>query len=247
MDYLRGRIFRTMAQNARLQGFGILVLCVLLYPAMTTAQQPALNLMPLPANAQLGSGSLHVDSAFSLAFTGYAEPRLERAGERFLRQLRRQTGLPLSFKPAKSGKATLVVETEHASKEIQEVGEDESYILDVSTASARIRASTPLGAMHGLQTFLQLVDVSPDGFAAPVVTIQDQPRFPWRGLMIDSARHFIPFDAIRRNLDGMEAVKMNVFHWHLSENQGFRVESRKYPKLHELGSDALYYTQDEIR
>ncbi len=236
-----------MAQNARLQGFGILVLCVLLYPAMTTAQQPALNLMPLPANAQLGSGSLHVDSAFSVAFTGYTEPRLERAGERFLRQLARQTGLPLSFKPAKSGKATLVVETEHASKEIQEVGEDESYILDVSTASARIRASTPLGAMHGLQTFLQLVDVSPDGFAAPAITIQDKPRFPWRGLMIDSARHFIPLDVVRRNLDGMEAVKMNVFHWHLSENQGFRAESKKFPKLHELGSDSLYYTQDEIR
>jgi hexosaminidase len=236
-----------MAQNAHLQGFGILVLCVLLYPAMTTAQQPALNLMPLPANAQLGSGSLHVDSAFSVAFTGYTEPRLERAGERFLRQLARQTGLPLSFKPAKSGKATLVVETEHASKEIQEVGEDESYILDVSTASARIRASTPLGAMHGLQTFLQLVDVSPDGFAAPAITIQDKPRFPWRGLMIDSARHFIPLDVVRRNLDGMEAVKMNVFHWHLSENQGFRAESKKFPKLHELGSDSLYYTQDEIR
>jgi len=236
-----------MAQNARLQGFGILVLCVLLYPAMTTAQQPALNLMPLPANAQLGSGSLHVDSVFSVAFTGYTEPRLERARERFLRQLARQTGLPLSFKPAKSGKATLVVETEHASKEIQEVGEDESYILDVSTASARIRASTPLGAMHGLQTFLQLVDVSPDGFAAPAITIQDKPRFPWRGLMIDSARHFIPLDVVRRNLDGMEAVKMNVFHWHLSENQGFRAESKKFPKLHELGSDSLYYTQDEIR
>ncbi len=236
-----------MAQSARLRVLSILVLCVLLYPAMITAQQPALNLMPLPASAQSGSGSLAVDSSFSLAFTGYTEPRLERAAERFLRQLARQTGLPLSFKPAKAGKATLVVQTDHASKEIQEVGEDESYILDVSTASARVLASTPLGTMHGLQTFLQLVDVSPDGFAAPVVTIQDKPRFPWRGLMIDSARHFIPLDVIRRNLDGMEAVKMNVFHWHLSENQGFRVESRKYPKLHELGSDALYYTQDEIR
>jgi hexosaminidase len=214
---------------------------------MTTAQQPILHLMPLPSSVQSGSGSLRVDSTFSVAFTGYTEPRLERAGERFLRQLARQTGLPLSFKPAKNGKATLIIQTDRASKEVQEVGEDESYILDVSTASARLRASTPLGTMHGLQTFLQLVDVSPDGFAAPVVTIQDKPRFPWRGLMIDSARHFIPLDVIRRNLDGMEAVKMNVFHWHLSENQGFRVESRKYPKLHELGSDALYYTQDEIR
>jgi len=236
-----------MAQNARLQGLGILVLCVLMYPAMTTAQQPALNLMPLPEGARFGTGSLGVDPLFSVAFTGYTEPRLERSGERFLRQLARQTGLPLSLKIAKPVKATLVIQTNHASKEIQEVGEDESYVLEVSATGAKLTAPTPLGAMHGLQTFLQLVDVSPDGFAVPALRIQDQPRFPWRGLMIDSARHFIPLDVIRRNIDGMEAVKMNVFHWHLSENQGFRVESRKFPKLHELGSDTLYYTQDEIR
>ena len=211
-----------MAQIARLQRLGIIVLCVLLYPAMTTAQQPTLNLMPLPAAAQPGTGSLAVNSSFSIVFTGYTEPRLDRVGGRFLRQLSRQTALPLSLKPSKSSKATLVIQTDHASKEIQEVGEDESYILDISTASARLRASTPLGTIHGLQTFLQLVEVSPDGFAAPAVTIQDKPRFPWRGLMIDSARHFIPLDVIRRNIDGMEAVKMNVFHWHLSENQGFR-------------------------
>ncbi len=214
---------------------------------MTTAQQSALNLMPLPASAQPGTGSLRVDSTFSLVFTGYTEPRLERAGERFLRQLARQTGLPLSLKPAKMAKATLVIQTDHASKEIQEVGEDESYILDVSRTTARLRASTPLGTMHGLQTFLQLVDVSPDGFAAPAVTIQDTPRFPWRGLMIDSARHFIPLEVIRRNLDGMEAVKMNVFHWHISDNQGFRAESKKLPKLTGLGSGGQYHLQEEIR
>jgi hexosaminidase len=139
-----------------------------------------------------------------------------------------------------------MIQTEHAGKEIQEVGEDESYVLEVRATGATLTAPTPLGAMHGLQTFLQLVNVSPDGFAAPAVTMHDQPRFPWRGLMIDSARHFIPLEVIKRNLDGMEAVKMNVFHWHLSENQGFRVETRKFPKLHELGSDGLYYTQDEI-
>jgi hexosaminidase len=236
-----------MAQNALLRGFGILTLCVLFYGAMTTAQQSALNLMPLPASAQSGTGSLGVDSSFSVGFSGYTEPRLERAGERFLRQLGRQTGLPLSLKPSRTTKATLVIQTDHASKEIQEVGEDESYVLEVTATGAKLTAPTPLGAMHGLQTFLQLVDVSPGGFAAPALKVQDQPRFPWRGLMIDSARHFIPLEVIRRNIDGMEAVKMNVFHWHLSENQGFRAESRKFPKLHELGSDALYYTQDEIR
>ncbi|HEX9345151.1 MAG TPA: family 20 glycosylhydrolase [Candidatus Acidoferrum sp.] len=236
-----------MAQNARLQGLGLLVLYILLNPVMTTAQEPALNLLPLPASAQSGTGSLGVDSSFSVAFTGHSEPRLERAGDRFLRQLARQTGLPLALKPGKTARATLVIQTDHASKEIQELGEDESYVLEVTTTGAKLTAPTPLGAMHGLQTFLQLVDVSLGGFAAPALTIQDKPRFPWRGLMIDSARHFIPLDVIRRNIDAMEAVKMNVFHWHLSENQGFRVESRKFPKLHEMGSDGLYYTQEEMR
>jgi len=214
---------------------------------MGIAQQPALNLMPLPASVQLGTGSLRVGASFSVVLTGHAEPRLDRAAERFLQQLARQTALPISLKPSKAAKATLVIQTDHASKEIQEVGEDESYVLEVSTAGAKLTATTPLGTLHGLQSFLQLVDVSPDGFAAPVVTIQDKPRFPWRGLMIDSARHFIPLDVIRRNLEGMEAVKMNVFHWHLSENQGFRAESKRFPKLHEMGSDSLYYTQEEMR
>src|SRR5438445_6835515 len=190
-----------MAQNAWLRGLGALVLCSLSYPAMTTAQQPALNLMPLPANVQPGTGSLRVDSTFSFAFTGYTEPRLERAGERFLQQLWRQTGVPLALKPSKTGKATLLIQTNHATKEIQEVGEDESYILDVSTASARLRATTPLGTMHGLQTFLQLGDVSSDGFAVRAATIQDKPRSPWRGMMIDAARQVIPLEVIHRHLD----------------------------------------------
>ena len=242
-----GRVVRKMVTNAPFKGMGILILGALLHPTMTTAQQPALNLMPVPASVQSGTGSLRVDSSFSVALSGHTEPRLDRAVARFLRQLARQTALPLSLKPVKAAKATLVVQTGHASKEIQEVGEDESYVLEVGANGAKLTAPTVLGTLRGLQTFLQLVDVSPDGFAAPSVTIQDKPRFPWRGLMIDSARHFIPLEVIRRNLDGMEAVKMNVFHWHLSENQGFRVESKKFPKLHEMGSDDLYYTQDDMR
>ena len=236
-----------MSQKGRKSCLALVFLTGMLLPVTTAAQQPSLNLMPLPAKAQLGTGSLHVDSAFTVALTGYQEPRLERAVARFLHQLALQTALPVSQKPAKSATASLVIQTDHASKEIQELGEDESYMLEISSSGAKLTAPTPLGTLHGLQTFLQLVEVSPDGFAAPVITIQDQPRFPWRGLMIDSARHFTPVDVLRRNLDGMEAVKMNVFHWHLSENQGFRAESRRYPKLHQLGSDDLYYTQDEMR
>src|ERR1700687_708272 len=93
---LRGRLFRTMPQNAWLQCFGLLFHCILLSPVMTTAQEPALNLIPLPASARSGTGSLGFDSSFSVAFTGHTEPRLERAGERLLRHIVRQPGLPLA-------------------------------------------------------------------------------------------------------------------------------------------------------
>ena len=236
--------------------FGVAMLMIGLSSASLLAQQPALNLMPMPSSVQQGSGEFTVDRTFSVSLTGYTEPRLERAVQRFRRQLARQTGLVLqregqSMKgaaaKADSPAASLVIHTGHASQPIQELGEDESYTLEVTGSGAKLTAETPLGTMHGLQTFLQLVAVTPEGFAAPAVTIQDRPRFPWRGLMIDSGRHFMPLEILQRNIDGMEAVKMNVFHWHLSENQGFRVESKKFPRLHELGSDGLYYSQEEVR
>jgi hexosaminidase len=111
----------------------------------------------------------------------------------------------------------------------------------------QLTAANPLGVLHGLQTFLQLVKITPQGFAVPVVAVDDQPRFAWRGLMIDVGRHFMPVEVIERNLDGMEAVKLNVFHWHLSENQGFRVESELFPLLQKDGSNGLYYTQQQVR
>jgi hexosaminidase len=232
-----------------LLSFGALIICTVAGNASVAAddQPSALNLMPIPAEVHLGSGALRVDSTFSVAITGYREARLDRAVGRFLVQLSRQTALPVVAAKAGGSAPTLTIHTDRASKEAQELGEDESYSLEVRTDGATLTAANPLGVMHGLQTLLQLVEVSPDGFAVPVVVIHDQPRFPWRGLMIDVARHFIPLDVLRRNLDGMEAVKMNVFHWHLSENQGFRAESKKFPKLHEMGSDGWYYTQEEIR
>jgi hexosaminidase len=237
-----------MAAGPWMRGLGLLVLSVLMIPLSVQPQdQRPLYLMPVPSSVQIGSGQLLVDASFTVGFTGYTEPRLDRAAQRFLRQLSRQTGIPLLLKPGAAAKARLVIHTDHASKEIQELGEDESYTLEISATGAKLSAPNPLGVLHGLQTFLQLVDVSPGGFAAPAVTINDKPRFPWRGLMIDSARHFTPLDVIKRNIDGLEAVKMNVFHWHLSDNQGFRVESKKFPKLQEMGSDGLYYSQDEVR
>ena len=216
---------------------------------MNAQIQSDLNVMPLPAKAQVTGGTLKIDAGFTVGLSGYREARLDRAVQRFIVQLERQTGIVFSSPVAATDrtKTTLLVTTGHESKPVQELGEDESYTLETTPEGAKLHAANPLGVLRGLQTFLQLVSVTPDGFAVPAVSIQDQPRFPWRGLMIDSSRHFIPTEVIKRNIDGLEAVKVNVFHWHLSDNQGFRVESHKFPKLQESGSDGLFYTQDEVR
>jgi len=222
------------------------MLCAI-FTSVVEAQQ-SLNLMPLPEKVQAGNGRLVIDRTFSVSLAGHHEARLNRAVEIFLGQLRQQTGMPpIDMKVTDSASGTLVIQAAGGTKQVQELGEDESYKLDISDSGAKLKAPTTLGVMRGLETLLQLVRTSSDGFAVPAVSIEDSPRFSWRGLMIDAGRHFIPLDVLKRNLDGMAAVKLNVFHWHLSENQGFRIESKKFPKLQEMGSDGLYYTQNEVR
>jgi hexosaminidase len=130
---------------------------------------------------------------------------------------------------------------------VQDVGEDESYELTVTPKQARITAAHPLGVLRGLETFLQLARVDAGRTVVPAVRVSDRPRFAWRGLMLDPCRRWEPVEMVKRTLDGMASVKLNVLHWHLSEDQGFRVESKVYPKLHQLGSDGLFYTQDQVR
>lgn len=209
-------------------------------------ETPSLPLMPMPSHVIRGEGHLKIDGTFTVGLEGYKDGRLGLARKRFIQTLSRETGIPYHADEI-SNTPTLVVKTAGGSEEIEKLGEDESYRLEVTASHAMISAPSPLGAMHGLQTFLQLVTLTAEGFAAPAVVIDDSPRFLWRGLMIDAGRHFQPLDVIRRNLDGMEAVKMNVFHWHLSEDQGFRAESKIYPELTGKGSNGLFYTQAEMR
>jgi hexosaminidase len=205
-----------------------------------------LPVMPLPAHVVQGQGQFVIDGSFGITLEGYTEPRLKRAQQRFLYTLSSETGIPL-WRQAQFNQPNFVVKTAGPSAPVQQLGEDESYHLEISANHVQLTAANPLGILHGLQTFLQLVRTTPQGFSVPVVTIDDQPRFPWRGLMIDVGRHFMPIPVIERNLDAMEAVKLNVFHWHLSDDQGFRVESEKFPLLQQKGSDGLYYTRAQIR
>jgi hexosaminidase len=204
--------------------------------------------MPEPASVVPGQGGLPISGTFTVASTGYTQPRLERAEHRLIRRVSHRTGIPIlggiSHDPST---ATLVIHCDHAGEAVQTVGEDESYTLDVTTQQAHLSAPDPLGVLRGIETFMQLVHQGPQGFVADAVQIQDHPRFAWRGLLLDVSRHWMPLDVVYRTLDGMAAVKLNVFHWHLSDYQGFRVESKVFPKLQEMGSDGRYYTQEQVK
>lgn len=221
-------------------------LLALALPLPLAAQErPAL--LPLPAVLEWRAGGLPLDSTFTVAISGVQDPRLERGVDRAIARLEHRAGRALPRRGTDPAAARLVIEVAAAGEPVQTPREDESYTLTIGPGSARLRAATTVGALRGLETLQQLVAGRSDGFVLPGVMIEDRPRFPWRGLNMDTGRHFMPPAVVKRTLDGMAAVKLNVLHWHLSDDQGFRVESRRFPRLHQLGSDGLYYTQEEIR
>lgn len=211
-------------------------------------------LMPVPAAFQPEAGQLKLDGTFQVVVCGALDDRLSGALSRALRRLEERTGLGFfrtptgEYVPAgKYESAALVIDCTSLSATIPQLREDESYALSISATQAELRAPTTLGVLRGLETMLQLVQSDAGGWFLPAVHIMDHPRFPWRGLMIDVCRHWQPMEVIKRNLDGMALVKLNVLHLHLTDDQGFRIESKKFPRLHELGSDGHYFTQEQMR
>jgi hexosaminidase len=227
---------------------GVLVIFTMMgsAAAQSSAIPPMHQLMPVPAQFKFMNGRLNIDSGFTVAVCASSGERASHAVDRALRRLEIRTGFTFS-RNSSTPSPKLTVCAKAPGQKIQTLNEDESYSLKVDSSHAELNAPTDLGVLRGLETFLQLLEGDRKGFYLPGVEVQDKPRFPWRGLLIDVCRHWEPVEVIKRNLDGMAAVKLNVFHWHLSEDQGFRVESKVFPKLHELGSDGLYYTQDQIR
>jgi len=204
--------------------------------------------MPLPARLALNAGRLPLDSTFTVASAGYTDDRLRRALGRTLEWIGAEIGQPVGHdSSAPPGDARLVLKVAGPGQAVQTPDEDESYHLTVTPTQAVLEAPTVVGALRGMETLRQLVSADSSGFFVPAAEIEDRPRFRWRGLLLDVGRHFQPPEVIKRTLDGMAMVKLNVLHWHLSEDQGFRVESRRYPRLQRLGSDGQYYSQSDIR
>src|SRR5260370_4791545 len=135
----------------------------LLSVAVFLPAQP--NLMPWPSKITLKPGSLAIDQSFRIGFAGYREPRLRAAGERFITHLSAQTGIPIPIDIVQDAvQATLEIQCDHPSEPIQKLGEDESYRLEVTEKHARLTASTPLGILRVLETFLQIVEHSAHNF-----------------------------------------------------------------------------------
>ncbi len=218
--------------------------------SISSAQQSSLNLMPVPSNIEVQQGRFVLTSAFDVSVRADKNDAvLYRAVNRTYQTLNRRTSSFFKTQyitpSAETSPAQLTITVR--SKTSGEIGVDESYSLKVTEQNIVLDAATTQGALHGLQTILQLVYKEDGKFYFPLVTINDKPRFKWRGLMIDVARHFISLDEMKRNIDAMAVVKMNVLHWHLTDDEGFRVESKQFPLLHERGSNGDYYTQAQLK
>ena len=219
---------------------------VLLVPVSAPGQVG--SLLPVPTSVQVNEGRLGIDSNFQVAITRHRDDRLRRAIDRALVRLEGRLGSSLRREhPDTVVPFGLRVEVAAPGERVQTVNENESYDLAVNAGGATLTSATVVGAIRGLETLLQLVTSDASTHFIPAVAIQDTPRFRWRGLLVDVGRHFMPVEQIKKTLDGMAMVKLNVLHWHLSEDQGFRVESKRFPKLHQLGGDGEYYRQDQLR
>ena len=141
---------------------------------------------------------------------------------------------------------------------------NEGYILDVTANGVVVKAKTPQGLFYGMQTFMQLlpaeiespVVVNGIAWTTPCVSVKDEPRFGYRGFMLDPCRHFIPVENVKKQIDVLSLFKVNRMHWHLTDDQGWRIEIKKYPKLTEVGAKRIegegteyggFYTQEEIK
>lgn len=224
-----------------------IILSSLIYTLPSIAQPVSeLPLMPWPQQVEVNNidGKWVLNNEIDIYVEG---DDLTDATHRWRDRIASQTGWQLTPHQAKNSQAPIKIIIEKKVPELPSVKMDESYQIITNNKGATIKATTRFGAMRGMETLLQLIQTDGENTFVPLVSINDNPRFVWRGVMLDSARHFLPISDILRQIDGMAAAKLNVFHWHLTDDQGWRFESLRYPKLQQLTSDGDYYTQDQMR
>ena len=231
--------------------FSLLVACSG-QPGEVKSYNEGINIIPMPQSLVQQQGAFRLSGSTSL---GAASPEAKTIAEFFAAKMRTATGYDITV--GESGNITLKLD------ESLDVN-DEGYQLDVTGDAVNVTAKTPQGLFYGMQTFMQLLPaeiesaqkVSGIAWTAQAVSIKDEPRFGYRGIMLDPCRHFMPAENVKKFIDVLSLFKINRLHWHLTDDQGWRIEIKKYPKLTEIGSKRVegegtehsgYYTQEEIK
>ena len=234
--------------------FAALLLCMT-FCSLVQAASP--SLIPLPAELQRNSGSFKVDNGVSIVVP--AHDASAHSAAQYLADLAARTrGLHMDVVETKGNGHAIVFQrgpkSDHA----------EAYTLDVTPQGIRIEAGDDAGLFYGAVTLYQLLtpDAKQGAVDVPALHISDAPRFAWRGVMLDSARHFQSVDDVKKLLDQMAQHKLNVLHWHLTDDQGWRIEIKRYPELTRIGAWRTppaaghdgepqryggFYTQEQIR
>lgn len=210
-----------------------------------------INVIPAPQHLVVNEGAFTLNRKTTL----YAStPDAQTVAAFFAAKLQTATGYPFELTGSQGSHNTIALLTD-ASLDVN----DEGYTLDVTPDGALVKAKTPQGLFYGMQTFMQLLPAeieSPEvvkdvAWKAPAATIRDQPRFGYRGAMLDACRHFMPASFVKKQLDVLALFKINRMHWHLTDDQGWRIEIGQYPQLTEIGSKSThsegFYTQDEVK
>ena len=223
-----------------------------------TKQMPynqGINVIPVPVSLTQNEGVFKVGK--NMAFQA-STPEAKTVAEFFASKLNLATGYQVTVgdKEVSNGISLIIDESLDVN--------NEGYTLDVTANGATVKAKTPQGLFYGMQTFMQLlpaevespVVVSGIAWTAPCVSVKDEPRFGYRGFMLDPCRHFIPVENVKKQIDVLSLFKINRMHWHLTDDQGWRIEIKKYPKLTEVGAKRIegegteyggFYTQEEIK
>ena len=220
----------------------LIIVALLCFPALAVPVNPPLALMPMPAQVNLLEGYTRLKPALSIYV------RAEQ--QSVVKSLFDNSDLAKQFTQllwTDKQQAQLVLSIASLAAPVPRLETDEAYQLTIKNGQLHLTSSNQFGMLRGLATLSQLVFSAGRERQLRDMTLLDQPIYPWRGLLFDSVRHFLPIDDVKRTLRGLASAKFNVFHWHLTDDQGWRIELTSYPKLHQRASDGQYYTQQQIR
>ncbi|MGJ1418055.1 beta-N-acetylhexosaminidase [Sphingobacterium spiritivorum] len=207
---------------------GTLVLCIATF-GFAQKQQQTVSIVPLPNSVQIQQGSFKINSKTRIAFDSKEDKRI---AELFSDFIKTNYGLNLSIATKPSGSDLIYF----SSAKAKDLNHKEAYLINITPQMAEI-IGNGAGLFYGFQSLIQLLPVNKatNEIQLNAVKIQDEPRFQYRGMHLDVGRHMFPVSFIKKYIDILAAYKLNTFHWHLTEDQGWRIEIKKYPKLTEIG------------